>query len=129
LTAGGLGAWPEFERSEISLQEVLTQLHEWLGEMVRVEVQHVCEAGLSAFYGKLHRVEPGAKEGEYLVHLEDEGAWINLSTLVLSFFRITSTNGTTGWLEFDAGPRRVLEIGLEDVDEVWRRADEEAGQT
>jgi hypothetical protein len=59
--------------------------------------------------------------GEYLVRFEEDDALVSLNASVLSFSRTTGT-GRTGWLEFKAGPRRVLEIGLEEPDEVWARA-------
>jgi hypothetical protein len=120
------GDWPVFGRSEIGLQEVLAQLHEWLGESVRVEVVHRCEVGYSSFYGKLAKVEAGRHAGEHLIHFDGHAALVTLNVSALKAFRITGTTGRTGWIEFESCGRPILEIGLADADEVWARLDRAA---
>jgi hypothetical protein len=121
------GGWPEFRSSKISTLEVLEQLHEWLGESLRVEIRHQDEAGSSSFYSRLAKVEPGPDASEYLLRFGDGHATVSVRMSELRALRITASTGRTGWLEFKAGRRLVLEIGLEDADEVWRRTDETAG--
>lgn len=117
------GGWPEFRRSRIDTERVLAQLHEWLGESLRVEVRHRGEAGSSAFYARLARVEPGPYASEYLMRFEGGDATVSLRMSELRAFRITVNGERPGWLEFKVGKHPVLEIGLSDEDEVWARAD------
>jgi hypothetical protein len=112
-----------FGRSEIGLQEVLAQLHDWLGESVHVEVAHGGEAGYSSLYVKLAKVEPGRHAGEHLIRFEGDAALVTLNASALEAFRVTGKKGRTGWIEFESAGCPVLEIGLEDPDEVWARID------
>lgn len=127
MADGTQGSWPEFRRSRVTLQETLVVLHDWLGEWLRIEVQLGGDAGRTTFEDRLEKVEPGEGRGQFLVRFEGNAATVNMNALKFDAFRITNSNGRTGWLEFNANGRQVLEIGLADADEVWARADAGSG--